>query len=208
MGLEELPPQLGSTKVTSNEEQSTEEQEVKINAPFSKENVKIVMRTVGGPIINLSAVYFLEYCCTVSFAERAHPKSTTDQSTEFIVKNAYVLLALSYQVGVFISRSSLACFKIRQVWIMTALQTVNWVIFFTIAHSKWLSIYYQIPLMIWVGLMGGCSYVNCTYCILASKELPKSLKELAVNIASFFVSVGLVGSAVFAIIVSNFIILD
>ena len=72
MGLEALPPQLGSTKVASNEEQSTEEQEVKINAPVSKENVKIVMRTVGGPIINLSAVCFLEYCCTVSFAERAH----------------------------------------------------------------------------------------------------------------------------------------
>ena len=154
----------------------------------------------------MTEVYFLEYACTTSFAERANPKSQDEDG--FLRKNAYVLLSMSYQVGVFISRSSFYFFKVRRVWIMTYLQTVNFCIFFSVAYWKWLSIEYQIPLMVWVGLMGGCSYVNCLFAILDSTKLSKSQKEVAINVASFLNSISITMSAVFAIFISKFVILN
>ncbi len=113
---------------------------------------------------------------------------------------------MSYQIGVFISRSSFYFFKVRRVWIMTYLQAINFSIFFSIAYWKWLSIEYQLPLMVWVGLMGGCSYVNCLYVILKSPQLSKSQKEVAINVASFFDDIGILSASFFAIFISNFVI--
>jgi battenin len=120
--------------------------------------------------------------------------------------NAYVLLSFSYQLGVFVSRSSFYFFKFTKVWILTYFQVVNFIVFFTIAYWKWIEIYYQIPIMIFVGLMGGCSYVNCMYMILENKQLSKSQKELAVNVCSFFVDIGIVSAAFFALFISNVVI--
>lgn len=119
-----------------------------------------------------------------------------------------MLLGMSYQVGVFISRSSLNLFKIPQVWIMTAIQSVNFVIYFTIAYYKWMSIYYQIPFMVFVGLMGGSSFVNCYYLIYNEKRLSKSQKEVAINLATLFNDTGIVAAALLAIVVSNLVIVD
>jgi len=89
---------------------------------------------------------------------------------------------------------------------MTYLQAINFSIFFSIAYWKWLSIEYQLPLMVWVGLMGGCSYVNCLYVILKSPQLSKSQKEVAINVASFFDDIGILSASFFAIFISNFVI--
>lgn len=149
-------------------------------------------------------MYFLEYACTTSFAERAHPKSA--DHTDFLHKKAYVLLSMSYQLGVFISRSSFYFFKVQKVWVMTYVQIVNFFIWFTIAYWKWVGIELQIPLMIFVGLMGGCSYVNCMYMILSGCGLSKSQKEIAVNVAAIFVDIGVLSAAFFAMLISNFVI--
>lgn len=153
-------------------------------------------------------VYFLEYACTTSFAERANPKSSSSQEGDYFHRHAFVLLSISYQTGVFISRSSLSLFKIEKVWIMTAIQAINFVIYFSIAYFKWLEIYYQIPFMIFVGLMGGASFVNCYYKIMNEKCLNKSQKEVAVNLAAFFNDMGIVMASFLALFVSNYIILD
>ena len=66
----------------------------------------------------------------------------------------------------FISRSSLKFVKIKRVWILTALQAINFVILFI--NSKVLlvdSIFIISPLLIWVGLMGGAAYVNVLHSI-------------------------------------------
>ena len=185
-------------------QEKIENGEAKVNLVLSVETIKNVLKLLGMPIYNMAMVYFLEYSCTTSFAERAHPKSS--QVGDFWHRKAFVLLSLSYQLGVFISRSTFYLFKVRKVWILTYLQMVNFVIFFTIAYWKWIEIYYQIPLMIWVGLMGGCSYVNCMFMILENKDLSKSQKEVAINVASFFDDLGVVSAAFFALFISNFVI--
>ena len=89
---------------------------------------------------------------------------------------------------------------------MTYLQIVNFILFLTVAVFKWMPTYIQVPLMLFVGLMGGCSYVNCYYLILQNETLEKRVKELATNIASFFVDFGILAASLTALLVSTVII--
>lgn len=183
-----------------------EDDEAKINASLSFKGIKMNLRFVGWELFNLGAVYFLEYMCTTSFSERANPKPDPGTEQDFWHKNAFVLLALCYQIGVFLSRSSFSFFQFRRVGILTFLQTINWIVYATVAYYKWMSIYWQLPLMIWVGCMGGCSYVNCMYLILASKKIDKKNKEVSLNVTGLASEVGIIGATICSLIVSNYII--
>lgn len=182
----------------------TELLEARQNEPLNWEGIKDSMKWTGVPMLNLCAVYFLEYSCTTSFADRAHIKA--ELHLRWIDRNAFVLLGLSYQLGVFISRSSLSIIKINKVWYLTYIQIINFAIFFTVAAYRWMSTPFQLALMLGVGLMGGASYVNCYYLILNDGNLAQSRKELATNVASFFNDLGVLGASIFALIVSNYII--
>lgn len=121
-------------------------------------------------------------------------------------QNAYVILMFIYQVGVFVSRSSLICFRIRRVEVLTLLQSVNFVIFATIAKAKWLQLEYQFVLMFWIGLMGGCSYVNCFYLLIENKKLPISQKEVAVNLVTSLVEGNILLASILSVVVDSFIL--
>lgn len=105
------------------EEEQMEEGEAKINNALTMEGVKNSLNLVGWAIFNLAAVYFLEYMCTTSFAERANPKPSAEEekTQDFWHKEAFILLSLCYQIGVFISRSSFNFFQFNRVGILTAI---------------------------------------------------------------------------------------
>ena len=71
-------------------------------------------------------VYFLEYTITTAFTvastqkilKALSPDSSISEDS-FTIVNAFVIFNLCYQVGVFISRSSLSCVKIERVWTLT-----------------------------------------------------------------------------------------
>lgn len=76
----------------------------------------------------------------------------------------YHWLQVDYQIGVFLSRSSVNLFHFRYIWVFSLLQLLNVAIFTTEA------IYYYIPyfwiillLTFWEGLLGGAAYVNTFY---------------------------------------------
>ena len=99
-----------------------EEEGVVDNKGFTKENMGIVLGKVGHIMANLALVYFLEYTITTAFtvacAEQIKDlKKGRDK--EFTYENSYVIFNLCYQVGVFMSRSSLSFVKIKRVWIIT-----------------------------------------------------------------------------------------
>ena len=75
-------------------------------------------------MVNLSSVYFLEYMCLSCFADQFTKKLVAkypERRSEWAFTNGYEIFAFSYQIGVFISRSSLSIIKIKQVEIMTIL---------------------------------------------------------------------------------------
>jgi len=63
-----------------------------------------------------------------------------------------------------------------------------------------------IPIMLWVGFMGGAAYVNVMYLVVNSDKLPKKKKELAVNIVSIFNDIGVLTASLFSIFASKYIL--
>ena len=58
--------------------------------------------------------------------------------------------------------------------------------FYNAYYFKVESLYVMCPLLVWVGLMGGGSYVNVLHGILELKTLKKSEKEMAMSLSLLF----------------------
>lgn len=135
---------------------------------------------------NLALVYVAEYA--VQFiAPFSFPCNQIRISKSFWLKNSFVITQFCYQFGVLISRSSLVCFRIRHVWIMSVIQVINGIAWFVQAKFKFMSdpndmdrelkfAFGLFAWMIFVGLMGGASYVNVFYNIL-EETLEEQRKE-------------------------------
>lgn len=153
--------------------------------------------------VNLSLVYFLEYVIFSGFADRANPIERQAVGNNFFERNAFVVLQICYEIGVLISRSSLPYIKISKTEILTFLQFINFCVFFIEAKLLFLSIYIQCAIMIFVGLLGGSSYVNTFFLLLESNTIKKSQKEMAVNITSIFDDTGVILASIFTMIAAN-----
>lgn len=191
--------------IVSGEERQTD---VKIsaetgNALFSKEQIPIIWAEAGFWGINLGAVYFLEYCIITGFADRATLKYTNHSN--FFKENAFIVIQFCYQIGVLMSRSSLKCFKVNQIWIITALQAFNFCFWWLEAEFLFLSMWGEFAVAIWVGCMGGMSYVNVAYLILNSKNISNDLKEATFNLSLCFNNIGIVSAALFCLLLDNVI---
>ena len=57
--------------------------------------------------------------------------------------------------------------------------------------------------IVWVGLMGGSSYVNVVYLIASSPQLHINMKELAANICMFSNDIGIFLAALLSLIFDN-----
>ena len=63
-------------------------------------------------------------------------------------------------------------------------------------------IYVLFVFMVWVGCMGGTSYVNVIYKIQRSTKLKRTEKELAVMILMVFNDVGILSASILALVLS------
>lgn len=156
-------------------------------------------KLVAWQATNLFAVYFFEYVASVGAADRANPPGS-QHSTDWFVRNSFVLLAFCYQAGVFISRSSLQIVRIRRVEILTLIQAANFVLWILQAYYKMMPIGAQLPMMVFVGLLGGASYVNIFYNLLHDPEYPEEDRELIVNMAAIMINMGIILASVFSLV--------
>ena len=157
-------------------------------------------------------VYFLEYSIITAFAkgmqDKMHQKYPDLYNEGYLrVKGFNDIIQFSYQFGVFISRSSLKYVKIERVWILTLFQALNFVVLF--ANALFLfcdNIYIISPFIVWVGLMGGGSYVNVLHGIRELKTLKPNELESAMSLSLLFNDTGILFAATFSIIVQNTIL--
>ncbi|KAJ8981481.1 hypothetical protein NQ317_007007 [Molorchus minor] len=148
-------------------------------------------------IIPFSLVYLFEY-----FINQGTFELIQFEDSSLTQQEQYRWLQVTYQVGVFISRSSVNLFHIPQTWTMAVFQGINVVIFTTEV------IYYYIPnfyivvaLVLWEGLLGGSSYVNTFYRI--SNEVAEENKQFSMAITTFGDSIGIALAGVLAIYAHN-----
>ncbi|KAI8783883.1 battenin isoform X1 [Biomphalaria glabrata] len=137
--------------------------------------------------LNLSGVYVFEYVAR-GCAAKVRP------SKEYNVgcPELYASLQLCYQAGVFVSRSSVQMFRIRKVEILTVLQLLNMLLWIVDVHYKFIPVAALPALMVYVGLLGGASYVNIFFALLNDEKFPKEDRELCVNIVGLFINLGIV----------------
>ena len=158
----------------------------------------ILFRLSWGYFVNCGLVYFFEYCIISVFSHCA-----TDAKAATKYPYIYSFLNLFYQVGVFLSRSSIIFFKFPWVSLLTLLQCGLFILWFLNSFIKFLSFGAMIPLMIFVGLNGGGSYVNVFNLIMESNMLTVKEKELTTNWNAFFISVFIILASIFTFISEN-----
>lgn len=148
-------------------------------------------------MLPLLFVYFFEYFINQGLFELVNFENT------FLDKEGqYRWLCVDYQIGVFISRSSVNLIKFKHIWILSLLQFVNVVYFLTeVIFFYTPSIWIPFVIVLWEGLLGGGAYVNTFYRM--SKEVPRSRQEFAIGTVVQADSLGIMISGFMALPVHN-----
>lgn len=154
----------------------------------------VVWKLSWFPIMNCGAVYFLEYIIQGAFNDAC----LNDDQKPYWTAKIYPLLNLMYQIGVFMSRSSLTFFQFPWVGILTLIQLGFADLWLMQSLLRFMPIGVMLFLMVLVGLFGGCSYVNVFHLIMTTPQLSTKQKEMATNWNSFFISVFIIFSTLFS----------
>lgn len=149
-----------------------------VTGPLSLTEKLQVMKGLLKFVLPLGLVYFAEYFINQGLMELLY-------FPNFFLSHAeqYRWYQTLYQVGVFASRSSLCCFKVRKLWVFAVLQGLNVVfLVFAVWYQFLPSAWIVLVIILYEGLLGGAAYVNTFYFI--SKETEERHREFAMALAS------------------------
>ncbi|XP_076997477.1 battenin isoform X2 [Tamandua tetradactyla] len=150
-------------------------------------------------IIPLVLVYFAEYFINQGLFELLYFRNTSLSHAQ-----QYRWYQMLYQAGVFASRSSLHCCRIRFTWALALLQCLN--LGFLLA-DMWFSflpsIYLVFLIILYEGLLGGAAYVN-TFHNIALETSHKHL-EFAMATACISDTLGISLSGILALPLHDFL---
>lgn len=111
-------------------------------------------------------------------------------------------LQVDYQIGVFISRSSVTLLKMEKLWLMTVFQLINVAVILTEVLTFYVpSIWIIFGVVFWEGLLGGAAYVNTLYRM--TKEIPESERNFALGLVPVADAIGIGLAGVCAIPAHN-----
>lgn len=168
-------------------------------------------------MLPLFLVYFAEYTISTGVV------STFDFSAGMTRPRFFTTAALTYQIGVFISRSSRNWFPLKKLWLLPALQLANLGIMLLQAFNEtaWVrrmccwatadaltrfllcpqsvSPWPVLGLVFWEGLLGGATYVNAFAMIRESDKLEPQLREFSLGVASVADTCGIVSAAMLSL---------
>lgn len=114
------------------------------------------LRRISMYVIPLAMVYMSEYLINQGLYELMFFKNSSMDHTE-----QYRIYQILYQLGVFLSRSSLQLFKFRWIWLLMIFQIVIFLFFFIDAWFYIVPyIYIDFIFCLIEGFIGGLSYVN------------------------------------------------
>lgn len=171
--------------------------------------------------LNLLIVYVAEYA--VQFmAPFSFPCEMVKHGSSFWITNSFVVTQFCYQIGVLISRSSLMCVRIRRVSIISAVQVLNALFWFTQAKLQFVGdsssetreerfAFILFGYMVVVGLCGGASYVNVFFNILESPKQTnlrglrdeREWRQLSMNIGALYAISGISLGSILDVVFSN-----
>ena len=148
-------------------------------------------------MIPLFIVYVFEYMINQGLFELLYYSNACfDQSVQ------YRLYQMLYQVGVFVSRSSILLFRIRYLWVMSFLQVCNFVLLYCEAEFQFIPfILITCCVVLFEGLLGGGTYGNAFYRV--HNEVEKSRVEFSMGVVSLADSFGISFAGLISIAIHN-----
>ena len=147
--------------------------------------VKALFIPYMGPML---LVYISEYIINQGVAPTLLFPVEESPFREF--RGFYPFYSFLYQLGVFISRSSIAFIRIRHLYLPAILQFGNLVLLTLHAMLYFLpSVYIIFLIVFWEGLLGGAVYVNCFAEIM--EKVPEEDREFSLGATSVSDSAGI-----------------
>lgn len=135
-------------------------------------------------IVPLALVYLAEYFINQGLFELIY-----FQGIWLDHHNQYRWFQVDYQLGVFLSRSSVNLFRINSIWLLAAFQFINLIVLTTEAIYLYIpSVWIVFGFIFWEGLLAGAAYVNTFYRI--AHETAPHEKAFAMGITSLAGSLG------------------
>ncbi|GAB1292683.1 Battenin [Apodemus speciosus] len=150
-------------------------------------------------IIPLVLVYFAEYFINQGLFELLFFRNTSLSHAQ-----QYRWYQMLYQAGVFASRSSLQCCRIRFTWVLALLQCLNLAFLLADVCLSFLpSIYLIFIIILYEGLLGGAAYVNTFHNI--ALETSDKHREFAMEAACISDTLGISLSGALALPLHDFL---
>ncbi|XP_074854587.1 battenin isoform X2 [Carettochelys insculpta] len=144
-------------------------------------------------LLPLVLVYFAEYFINQGLFELLYFRDAALTHAQ-----QYRWYQMLYQAGVFVSRSSLRCVRIRRVWALALLQCLNMGFLLAAVNFMFLpSIFLLFPLVLYEGLLGGASYVNTFHSIRLESRPEEREFALGVGCVADTLGISLAGAAAF-----------
>jgi len=163
-----------------------------------REKLSIVKSLIWRFLAPMFLVYFAEYTINMGIAPTLlFPLA---QTPFYELRDHYITYAFTYQLGVFISRSSVSIFPIRHVWIPSLLQVGLLVVFFSQAFFSWMpGVYFVLGLIVIEGLLGGTTYVNTYNNIRTDGSVALHHKEFSMGVVGVADSLGIAFAGLFSL---------
>uniref|UniRef100_A0A4W2BQ99 Battenin n=1 Tax=Bos indicus x Bos taurus TaxID=30522 RepID=A0A4W2BQ99_BOBOX len=168
-------------------------------SPLSLQERWTVFKGLLHYIVPLVLVYFAEYFINQGLFELLFFRNTFLTHAE-----QYRWYQMLYQAGVFASRSSLRCCRIRHTWVLALLQCLNLAFLLVDVWLSYLpSIYLVFLIIMFEGLLGGAAYVNTFHNI--ALETSDEHREFAMATACISDTLGISLSGLLALPLHDFL---
>ena len=180
--------------------------DVSINKELNKQNLKIGFCFAKRYLLNLFFIFFFEYLIIIGFCERISRRKFEIFINDFYFRKfIYESFMLCYQIGVFISRSSLSLIKnLTYVEIFPIFQFLN-LCFWIFEYYYFLTDNYYLLFchLIFIGLCAGSCYILSFYLLIGDENIEKEFKELCINIGTIFDDFGIFLASIVVLILDN-----
>lgn len=158
-----------------------------------KQKLNLIVPMLMPYMIPLVMVYFAEYFINQGLMELLYFNNIWLTKAE-----QYRWYQADYQLGVFISRSSVNLIQINKLWSLPILQLVNMGVLLLQVFYRFIpNIWIILAIVLFEGLLGGAAYVNTFYKI--AKEIPQEDREFCLGAATIGDAVGIAVAGAVAI---------
>ncbi|RYO93130.1 hypothetical protein DL766_004820 [Monosporascus sp. MC13-8B] len=150
------------------------------------------LRRAGALFIPYMLPLFLVYVAEYTINQGIAPVLLfpLEESPFAELRDFYPMYGFLYQLGVFVSRTSVAFVRVRRLYLPSLLQVANVVLLALHALFDFIpSVYVVFLVVFWEGLLGGAVYVNTFAAIM--EEVPPAEREFSLGATSVSDSAGI-----------------